>query len=431
MNAGTVKNVSASEVSNLFWVFLVIVVCVILYYMYDIGQTKNVLSTPGNIAAIKKQRLAIFDTKFTKEFKDKKSLAQAIQEQNVEDKENCLINFQPLTVIYPGYLGPMKDGVFDEKEGVTTAIRMGARCFVLPIDFHSKDTMAAPFPEANKPCLLFRDKGGVVRSINAGDISTIAQTISDVAWSNMTTQKDDPFILILYFLRTPPENTKEYLDYMSKVAIALGPLSPYLLGQTPDGVYNRQARQNQLMYVNTRSLEKKLIILCNADTSGFRTAAVDFKRSYIPKEDLDYWVHMRIFKQNVDTSLGVTTIPTTNVASKSQIDYTKYYTELPTDETTKKTAINGTKEHFTITLSPSGTNPISSAANTLLDTYGVQSIPLFLIDYSAENESLLAKWKYAWRAKPKPIRYVRPDSITTQQQSQAVNANGGSLTIPS
>ena len=291
--------------------------------------------------------------------------------------------------------------------------------------------MPASFPPANKPCLMYRDEGGTVRSLNGGKIRDVAQAIADVAWSDLVVQRNDPFILVLYFMNTPEAGTGEYLDFLSQVAKDLEPLSPYLLGQTPEGVWNRQAKQDALFYVNTSQLERKLLILCNADTSGFRTAKTDFNRTYLPKEDLDYWTHMRIFKQNADTPLGVTTMPERGIIPKSIIDTTAYYVSLPTDPANKRTAVNGTKEKFMITLASGTPNPTGATATLVLDTYGVQCVPLLLIDYSAETQNLLRKWKYAWKAKPKEIRYVRPEPIRVQSQSASVDANGGSVRIPS
>lgn len=423
------RNVTSSE-SPIFWIAIAMVGLIIFWAIYTINQANISVSNSKNVNATKSEQVALFQTKFPEEYKDKKSLLQAIQEQGVSNRENCLINFQPLTVIHPGFLGPVKDGVYDEKESISTLIRMGVRCFILPVDYHDKDTMAAPFPEANKPCLLYRDAGGNVRSINGGSIAAVAQGIADTAWSDLVVQRNDPFLLVLYFQRTPQEGTKEYLNFLSQVAVDLAPLSPYLLGQTPEGVYNRQGRQDQLLFVDTQQLEKKLLVFCNVDTSGFRTSAVDFKRTYLPKEDLDYWVHMRVFKQNQETPLGMTSLPGKNVVPRCIVDNLSYYVSMPTDATSKKNAVNGTKEKFMISLSPQGKNPEDKTLTLLLDTYGVQAVPLFLIDYSPETKALLSKWKYAWRAKPKAIRYIRPEAITVQTQSTTVNANGGSVRIP-
>jgi hypothetical protein len=417
--------------SPLFWLLIVAMIAFFIYCVQTIIKARSSVANPDNIATTTSDQLALFQTKFVSEFKDKKTLRQAIQEQGVSELEDCLINFQPLTVIYPGFIGPLQDGVFNENEGVKTVLRMGARCFVLPIDFHDKDTMPASFPPANKPCLMYRDEGGTVRSLNGGLIRTVTQSIADVAFSDLVVQRNDPFILVLYFVNTPQAGTIEYLNFLSQVAIDLEPLSPYLLGQTPEGVYNRQAKQNDLFYVNTNQLERKLLILCNADTSGFRTSQQDFNRTFLTKEDLDYWVHMRIYKQNADTVLGVTSMPDRNVIPKSIIDTTAYYISLPTDNTNKRNAVNANKEKFMITLSVGSPNPTGSTATLVLDTFGVQCVPLLLVDYTPETQNLLAKWKYAWRAKPKQIRYVRPEPITIETQSRKVDANGGSLSIPS
>jgi len=420
-----------SQQSPFFWIALVGVVTVFIYCLMSIQNKWASRATNNNVGATLLERKAIFDVKFAPQLKDKKSLRQAIQEQGISDRENCLINFQPLTVIHPGFLGPLKDGVYDERTGMTTVIRMGARCVVLPIDFHDKESMPPTFPPPNTPCLLYRDEGGTIRSINGGSIAKAAQTIADVAWNDIVNQRNDPFILVLYFLRTPPPSTKEYLDFLSKVAKDLGPLSPYLLGQTPEGVYNRQARQNELLFVNTNQLEKKLLVFTNADTSGFRTSQKDFKHTYVPKEDLDYWVHMRIFKQNMESVFGITTTPENSTVPRSIIDRTDYYMKLPEDASSRKPALDGTKEKFMITLSKQGENPTSQVLTKLLDEFGVQSIPLLLIDSTPETLSALSKWNYAWRAKPKNIRYVKPEPIVIQAQNPVVNANGGMLRTPS
>lgn len=423
-----VKKGYTNKESPFFWIILIITIALVFYFIYSILNLSSSVSTPTNVANIKSEQIALFNTKFTPEFKDKKTLSEAIQGQSIAERENCLINFQPLTVIHPGFIGPVRDGVYDEKEGVTTALKMGSRCFVLPIDYHVNQNMSSTFSAANKPCLLFRDEWSTIRSINSGSIKKVAEAISDVAWNETIIQKNDPFILILYFVRTPQPNTREYLDFLSQVALELEPLWGYLLGQTPDGVYNRQAREDQLMYVDTSKLEKKLLVFCNTDTSGFRTSATDFSKTYPTKEDLDYWVHMRVYKQNIETPLGVTTILESSGVPRATIEKTSYYTNLPSDQVTKQKAINGTKEKFTIALSPEGKLPEGATATVLLDTYGVQSVPLLLIDYTTDVKVLLNKWKYAWRAKPKEIRYVRPIPQTIKTQSPAANANGGSLT---
>ena len=84
-----------------------------------------------------------------------------------------------------------------------------------------------------------------------------------------------------------------------------------------------------------------------------------------------------------------------------------------------------------ITLSKQGENPTSQVLTKLLDEFGVQSIPLLLIDSTPETLSALSKWNYAWRAKPKNIRYVKPEPIVIQAQNPVVNANGGMLRTPS
>lgn len=418
----------AQQNSSMLITFGVLIVLIVCLYV-GINQCGS-RSTANNVAVTTMDRKAIFDAKFSTEYKDKKSLREAAQDQVVSDRENCLINFQPLTVIHPGFLGPLQDGVYDERVGVTAAIRMGARCFVLPIDYHTKETMGPTFPAPNVPCLLYRDNGDTVRSINGGSIAKVAQAIADSAWSDIVSQRNDPFILILYFVRTPEQGTKAYLDFLSQVAVELAPLSPYLLGQTPEGVYNRQANQDKLLFVDTNQLEKKLIVFSNADTTGFRTSARDFSHTYVPKEDLDYWVHLRIYKQNLESAFGVTTTPEKSTMPRSYVEKISYFSSLPSDATTKNNTITSTKEKFMIALPKPDQNATAKELETLLNTYGVQCAPLLLIDYTPDVQSALRKWKYAWKAKPKEIRYVRPAPIVVAAQNPRVDARGGMLSVP-
>ncbi len=424
------QNVMSSD-SIVFWILIIAGIALFIFCVQMVIKANSSTSNAKNIATTTADQVAIFQTKFASEFKDKKSLLQAIREQNIQERENCLINFQPLTVVHPGFLGPVKDGVYDEKEGVSTVIRMGARCLILPIDYHTRETMGSAFPPPNTPCLLYRDEGDTIRSINGGSIAKVAQTIADVAWSDIINQRNDPFILVLYFVNTPEQGNKEYLDFLSKVAVDLAPLSRYLLTQTSLGVYNRQGQQNELLFVDTAELEKKLLVFCNVDTSGFRTASRDFQKTYLPKEDLDYWTHLRIYKQNPNTPLGATTIPEGSTVPRGIVDMISYYTTLPSDNATKRAAINATKEKFTISLSPQGTNPSRTAATVALDTYGAHCVPLFITEYNSDVQSLLSRWRYAWKAKPKELRYLRPAVLPVEQQSPVVDANGGALNVPS
>jgi hypothetical protein len=89
-----------------------------------------------------------------------------------------------------------------------------------------------------------------------------------------------------------------------------------------------------------------------------------------------------------------------------------------------------TKEKFMISLSPNGMLPELRSAQTALNEYGVQAVPLFITNDSPEVDALLGEWKYSWRAKPKAIRYVRPEPQVIPEQSKKVDANQGKLTVP-
>ena len=125
----TLKNLTTQDATNakspLFWVLIVAVIAFFIFCIQMILKARNNAATPTNIATTTSDQLALFQTKFVSEFKDKKSLRQAIREQGISELEDCLINFQPLTVIYPGFLGPLQNVVFNENDVVKTVLIKG------------------------------------------------------------------------------------------------------------------------------------------------------------------------------------------------------------------------------------------------------------------------------------------------------------------
>ena len=65
-----------------------------------------------------------------------------------------------------GYLGPFIDGVYDEDNGILTALRTGARLFILDINID---------PQTGDPALMYRNAAGYVKSLNIGSIKKIGK----------------------------------------------------------------------------------------------------------------------------------------------------------------------------------------------------------------------------------------------------------------
>ena len=413
----------------ILYIVLAILVFGLLFAVIFIKQKSEVFSTPANVLRIQNSQNASLDSFLTPFYKQKKGFVNYITgSPDLEKNEMALVNFVPLTVTQPGFLGPAIDGVFDEKNGVSKLVRAGIRSFVLMIDYHEDASMKPPlFAETKMPCLLSRDSSGTVRSLNSGSIQKVCQTLSDAAFGVAAPSPGDPLILTLYFIRTPNpiSDQKGFLRYCSQVAKELAPLTQYHLGQTSLGSYNRQARQDYLLYDPLTQIEKKVLIFSNLDTSLFRTV----KPAYPPKEDLDYWIHLRLFKDSTN-KLGVTQPLTQNQVPRGILDTTVYFTTIPPENTAA--AVDKTKLRWTIAVSDVGTNPAFDKLKIMTDTVGVQSIPLSIVTMNDDEKNLLTVWRdTCWKVKPKNLRFVIPTNFTPAQPSQQLNANQGQITSPS
>lgn len=405
---------------------IVLLVGIVVFY-----KTKKTFSTPSNIERIQAEQFAKLEVAIAQYTKQRKSLTDFITGnptinniKPLSQDEKVLVNFAPLTIFNPGFLGPNINGVYSEKDGVTAALKTGARAFILPIDYHEDSSLGPPsFAKKEQPCLLVRDSGGNIRSLNSGSIQKVAQTFADVAFNQLIFSNTDPLILVLYFIRTPGDaikNTKPYLDYCSQVAKELSPLIPYHLGQTPQGVYTRQNRQDSLLYDPLEQFERKLLIFTNIDTSPFRTASP----SYSPREDLDYLTHLRLFKDSTN-SLGATEQAKQTQFPRAYIDTIEYFTTIPKDRISS--IVDKTKIRWMIGLSAS--NPTTTDIENIIENIGVQSIPLNIFEDNTSD--MVSLWgKSVWLPKPSSIRFTVPPPAIPQQPSPKLNANQGIISSP-
>jgi hypothetical protein len=268
----------------------------------------------------------------------------------------------------------------------------------------------------------------VIRSLNAGSIQKVAETLANLAFNNTVPLNKDPLIVVLYFLKTPSPNTREYLRYCSKVAKALNPLIPNMLGQAPEGVYNRQARQDEILYTPIQNLERKVILMSNIDTSIFRNPKSVGLQTIPSKDDLDFMVHMRLFKQGDDT-LGATERAGQNTFARGYLERFSYYTIIPDNRVKDTVDIN--RIRWILALPESGTNPAVKDVKSVTEKLGVQSIALNLFALDETTSPLLNLWKTTgWIPKPEPIRFTIPEPYKPKQPSPKLNANQGQLSSP-
>ena len=416
--------------NTIFYIFAAVLVIGTIIGVIVVWSKNLQFATVSNVRRITAQQKGMVDDGLSPYYKTKRG----IMDETVATDEKCLINFAPLSVFQPGFLGPAYNGVYDERDGVSYALKAGARCFVLPIDYHDDPSLNQTlFHPVGAPCLLVRDQGGSIRSLNSGSIEKITQAISDMAFNDIVSVNSDPIILVLYFNRTPEPTTKDYLRFCSQVAKELSPLTSHFLGQTSEGVYNRQGRQDQLLYSPLNLFQRKVLVFANINLSLFRNTRSVGLAPFQPREDLDYLVNLRLYRQ-VESELGATVLAGNNEFPRGYVQPSSYFTVIPANRLQE--TVDTTKIRWTIVLPPYPSNPSTEVVKKMLDTYGVQCVPFFMFDFDKKNNKTndtanLNLWKdTAWRAKPAPVRFHIPPPITAAAPSPQMNAMGGKLSTP-
>lgn len=421
MNAITLFNTLTFDTTTVLYTFVFLFVVAAIIGLSVILNKSSTTSTPSNIQRITNIQLPLYESILASSYKSKTGIIS----QNIPENQKVLVNFAPLTVYQPGYIGPSLNGVYKEQEGVTGALKAGARCFVLAIDYHENSGLPKPaFPDAGEPCLLYRDEAGVIRSLNAGSIQKVAQALANIAFNDVISLKRDPLLVVLYFVRTPTPKTKEYLRFCSKVAKQLNPLIPSMLGQAPEGIYNRQAKQDELLYTALTNLERKTIVMSNIDTSIFRAPKSIGLQTVPITEDLDFMVHLRLYGQS-ENPLGATEKVGPNQMPRGYIERLSYYTMIP--EKRMRDTLESNRIRWSITI-PSEKGVDLKEMKLLLEKLGVQAIALNL--YTLEK-GLLDLWKTTgWIPKPLAARFTKPEPYKALAPSTKLNANKGQLSSP-
>jgi len=335
---------------------------------------------------------------------------------SMEADDLKLINLQPLTVKQAGFIGPLDAGVFQEAEAVKNTLNAGVRTFFFQIDYHedpNKDSKL--FPGVKEPCLLYRDDSGVLTSTNAGSILKMSQAIADIGFSNSVPSQTDPIVIILYGARVPADpvtNPKGYLAYCTKIASQLKPLAPFHLGMTAQGDYHRQALAGQLFTSPFKNFEKKVIIVSNFDTTLYRNVMKMGLAPYAPADDLDYWTHAQIFKDDAGLSVGQQSLGVTAVAGPNVTTRAKIYTinsmraVIGAGDAAISAWATKNKSVFTIVVPPSTTNPSYDEISTMIKKMGVNVLPFDFFSFDlSDTKRRIQIWNSAtWNMRPAALR---------------------------
>jgi hypothetical protein len=422
---------------NIYGIILVVVIailiCVIVWY---VTKTSAVLATPDNIKRISDVQVGLLNQRYMGVSLKRTGIQNAISKLPSDDQLytniRLLINTTVLSTRLSGYLGPYINGVFDVDNAVRLSLTTGARLIVLEIGDYK-----------GEPVLTYRDVNGYIRSLNKGQISDFAKSIAARAFNANSDSippnvANDPFFVALYFNKTPSlfSSPQEYIKYLGKVAEQLQPLVPFLFSSspTPQGDFRRQAQESQLFFRPVSMFMGKCIILCNVDTSVFRNLQNYNMTSVASTQDLDLMVHCRLYSRESPSNLGATSGASNSVTPSAVITSAQYWLNTSPDYIAD--AVSSTKKAFTIVMNPDATSEFDAKTiNTLLNTYGVNSIPFVLFNDQSQTDLWLgAKAPYgatAWTVKPQPLRFMPPKPITVVKQSLQANSGGGAVVSPS
>jgi len=418
------------------FVFILVLVLIIVYFVYNKNNTPDLPS--GYNISVDKQR-DIINAAYTNNASRKRPIVNDNEQLN-KMKYTCLNNFYALGCRYTGYIGPIADGYFDPTTSVQMAVNAGCRVFVLDIDYIDKQCDTGNYV----PRIVVRDaKGRMMIQYNSnyqmnnptGEIRQVCDAIQTYAFGPGCQNKEDPVIIVLYFLRAPSTDFRSntMLKYYSAVAKALEPFKNRLLSNEPSGKYYRQQQEGLLLRNPIKNYEGKVLIFSNANTSGFRGSNL----SYPSDQDLDFLVNLRL--SYTQTKMGITENDNPTMGILQSADD---YMTIPSSR--KSEIIEQTRNKWTICLASNPSLPVTKDTyDYITKTYGVQCVPANLFDVEASSFLFTDNLFKVNGFKPKPCEQCTdPKSDTClcivpattvsagPANKQALDANGGGLRVP-
>lgn len=411
---------------------LVIIICNIC--IVKAVQNSRTTASPDNIQRIKDSQGAILENRWTGITQSKKSLDTAMA--SIPADQQLLINTAVQSVRLGGYVGPYENGVFDEDTATRLALASGSRCLILEVDRETDNP--------RKPVLIYRDGWGIKRSLNTGNLNTVAKSIAGRAFRSDTSGTpagvaNDPLFVVVYFVSAPDpaQKPKDYIRFLAATAEALQPLSPLLVGQTPSGDFRRQQQESQLFFYPANTFKNRILMFTNADTSAFRQLkALGMDYEIKSGQDLDLMIHARLYSRESPSGLGISAAPTSTQSAAAVITTANYWLSMPPDRLAD--AQSQTKKAWTLVMPPVAKEDTNTALKDglkkILSTYGVHAVPFVLFDPVSVTDGFVGKdapfMSSAWVAKPELLRFVPPRPIVTQKPIAQTNAGGGALVAP-
>jgi hypothetical protein len=362
------------------FVFILVIVLISLFIYYRRQNESPVLPSGYNTSLDAQQKL------ISNAYSGMSSGKRAIINDSTQldrMKFTCLNNFYALGCHYTGYIGPIEDGYFDPVASVQMAVNAGCRVFVLDIDYIDKQCETGNYI----PRIVVRDaKGRMMIQYNdqyelnnpKGEIRQVCDAINTRAFSSDCQNRDDPVIIVLYFLRTPSDDIQSntVLRYYSAVAKSLEVFNNRLLSNEPTGgVFHRQKQEGILLNGSIKNYQRKVLIFSNAVTTGFRTTKLRFPSN----EDLDFLVNLRLSYNQ--SKMGSTE---KDLTTFGVLQSTDDFMTIPSSN--ERETVATTRQKWTICLSSNPSLPVSEKTfKYISEKYGVQCIPANLFDVEASK----------------------------------------------
>jgi hypothetical protein len=420
------------------FVFILIFVLIVLFIYYRTKNGSPTLPSGYNIKQADQQQL--ISDRYNSMFDKKRAIVNDTAQLD-KMKFTCLNNFYALGCRYTGYIGPIEDGYFSPTPSVQMAVNAGCRVFVLDIDYIDKQCETGNYV----PRIVVRDtKGRMMIQYNEqyqlnnpdGEIRQVCNEINTYAFGAGCQNRDDPVIIVLYFLRTPPGDSRSntVLRYYSAVAKSLEVFNNRLLSnETTGGIFHRQRQESLLLKGSIKNYQGKVLIFSNSNTKGFRDTTLSFPSN----EDLDFLVNVQLSYSQ--SKMGSTEKDLTTFGILQSADD---FMTIPSKD--KSDVIAQTRNKWTICLSSNPSLPVSKETfEFITKTYGVQCVPANLFDIEASKFLFTDKWFEVNGFKPKECeKCTDPNSneclcvvpavtvVAGPANRQAVDANGGQLRTP-
>jgi hypothetical protein len=321
-------------------------------------------------------------------------------------EDSLFLNLQPLSIKDTGFLGPYPSGKYKEDAATANALKAGCRFLTLQIDYTDIKMDLSLYEAPGLPTLLVRGPDGTLQSGNSGSIKTVAETIANMAFNQIVPQNSAAVILYLHIVRAPNPlmNQEKYLSFLSKIAAELNPIAPFHLGLEALGNFTRQKMAGEILTMPMNSLDGKIIIMCNADTSAFRASTLN-RSVYPPSKDLDFWVNMQVFLDESGDMNGVTQLADPSAPPSAVLVDLKRVIGL--SAMNKTTFATKGKRRYVIAMGDRTTNPNPAVLGIALNQLGINAVPIDIFTDS-DTSILLLSNEYqnkAFRSKPSALEY--------------------------